>query len=67
MAKIKIPEKLSDRIVQRMSHCKRCGGTLTYFKPDDPTKTEYACMDCCDWNVVRKGVKELEDRLEEME
>ena len=49
-------ELLSQRIEQRMLHCKTCQGTGVYYNHN----SEMGCTDCADWRVVLNGVKLLE-------
>jgi hypothetical protein len=50
---------LSVRIKRRMEHCNICHGTLVYMK----WGIEMSCGFCSDWELVRREVECLENKL----
>ena len=54
--------------MRRMARCKVCHGK-GYFYAKFPGKRRFkaACLDCADWVVVLKGVRQLEKQLRDEE
>lgn len=53
--------KLSERIREKMAHCKKCGGKIVYISPEYSVRC--ACPSCTDDDIILRGVQELESDL----
>ncbi len=54
---------LSVRIKKRMEHCKICQGTCVY----EYRGLDMACLNCSDWELVRREVECLEKKLKTLQ